>query len=132
MESVIRVPNIANSSKQGMEELDASMPDFADLLRMEPRIPSQMRNLLAPSVLPSPPLMHSSLQASYLSPVTSPEDIYIGEPEEPVPTICETQTSVSSSLASTPLTNVTNSQTSTATLTNGTSSQTSAPLSPVV
>jgi len=84
MESVVRIPNIANSSNQGMEELDASI---ADLLRMEPCITSQMRHLLAPSVLPSPPLMHSSIQASYLSPVTSPEDIYIGEPEEPVPTM---------------------------------------------
>lgn len=114
MESVVRVPNIANSSKQGMEELHAGMPDFADLLRKEPHIPSQMRNLLAPSVLPSPPPpMHASLQTSYLSPVPSPEDIYIGEPEEPVPTICKTPTSASSSLASTPLTNVTNNQTST-------------------
>jgi len=55
MESLVRVPNIANSSKQGMEELDASMPYFADLLRMVPRIPSQMSNLLAPPIQQSPP-----------------------------------------------------------------------------
>ena len=116
MESRIRVPNIANSSKQGMEELDASMPYFADLLRMVPRIPSQMSNLLVPSILQSPP------PDAFI--LTDQEDIYIGEP---VPTICETPTSVSS----TPLTNVTNNQTSatssmtSAPLTNGTTSQTS-------
>jgi hypothetical protein len=53
VESVVQVPNIDDSCRQLMRELDASMPDFADLLGVEPRTPSPMRILMG--IVASPP-----------------------------------------------------------------------------
>jgi hypothetical protein len=86
---VVQVPDIDDSCRQLMRELDASMPDFADLLGTEPRTPSPMRNLMGTSAVASPPpetvVPSDQLFSRYLSPVTSPEGIYFDEPEEPVP-----------------------------------------------
>jgi hypothetical protein len=50
---VVQVPDIDDSWRQLMRELDASMPDFADLLGVEPRTPSPMRVLMG--IVASPP-----------------------------------------------------------------------------
>ena len=70
-----------------MRELDASMPDFADLLGVEPRTPSPMRDLMGIIASPPPEAVVPSDQcfSRYLSPVTSPEGTYSDESEEPVP-----------------------------------------------
>jgi hypothetical protein len=70
-----------------MRELDASMPDFADLLGVEPRTPSPMRDLMGIVASPPPEAVVPSDQlfSRYLSSVTSPEGTYSDESEEPVP-----------------------------------------------
>ena len=87
VESVVQVPNIDDSCRQMMRELDASMPDFADLLGVEPRTPSPMRVLMGIVASPPPEAVVPSDQlfSRYLSPVTSPEGTYSDESEEPVP-----------------------------------------------
>jgi hypothetical protein len=87
VESVVQVPDIDDSCRQLMQELDASMPDFADLLGVEPRTPSPMRVLMGIVASPPPEAVVPSDQlfSRYLSPVTSPEGTYSDESEEPVP-----------------------------------------------
>ena len=89
VESVVQVPDMDDSCRQLMQELDASMPDFADLLGTEPRTPSPMRNLIGISAVASPPpeavVPSDQLFSRYLSPVTSPGGTYSDEPVEPVP-----------------------------------------------
>lgn len=87
VESVVQVPDIDDSCRQLMRELDASMPDFADLLGVEPRTPSPMRDLMGIVASPPPEAVVPSDQlfSRYLSPVTSPEGTYSDESEEPVP-----------------------------------------------
>ena len=84
---MVQVPDIDDSCRQLMRELDASMPDFADLLGVEPRTPSPMRDLMG--IIASPPpeavVPSDQLFSRYLSPVTSPEGTYSDESEEPVP-----------------------------------------------
>jgi hypothetical protein len=84
---VVQVPDIDDSWRQLMRELDASMPDFADLLGVEPRTPSPMRILMGIVASPPPEAVVPSDQlfSRYLSPVTSPEGTYSDESEEPVP-----------------------------------------------
>jgi hypothetical protein len=87
VESVVQVPDIDESCRQLMRELDASIPDFADLLGVEPRTPSPMRDLMGIVASPPPEAVVPSYQlfSRYLSPVTSPESTYSDESEEPVP-----------------------------------------------
>jgi hypothetical protein len=72
---VVQVPDIDDSCRQLMRELDASMPDFADLLGVEPRTPSPMRDLMGIVVSPPPEAVVPSYQlfSRYVSPVTSPD-----------------------------------------------------------
>ena len=89
VESVMQVPDIDDSGRQLMRELDASMPDFADLLGTEPRTPSPMTDLIRTSAVASPSpeavVPSNQLFSRYLFPVTSPEGTYSDKPEEPVP-----------------------------------------------
>jgi hypothetical protein len=65
VESVVQVPDIDDSWRQLMRELDASMPDFADLLGVEPRTPSPMKDLMGiVAVCPVFPLNTSVLLIS--------------------------------------------------------------------
>ncbi|VDI54187.1 Hypothetical predicted protein [Mytilus galloprovincialis] len=78
-----------DTTRQLTDFLEASMPDFSDLLGVEPRTPSPMRQLLneePPSevVIPSDQLFSKYLQD--LSPVNSPDNFSIDidlEPQEP-------------------------------------------------
>ena len=123
VESVVQVPDIDDSCRQLMRELVASMPDFTDLLRTEPRTPSPMRDRIGTVAVASPPpeavVPSDQLFSRYVSPVTSPKGTYPDEPEEPVPV---SVTSIS------PLTEGAGSQTRTQEI-SATSSLTSTPVS---
>ena len=131
LESVVQVPDIDDSCRQLMRELDASMPDFADLLRTEPSTQSPMRDLIGTVAVSSPPpeavVPSHQLFSRYLSPVTSPEGTYSDEPDEPVPASVTSisaltegvgsqtgtpEISVTSSLSSTPVASGNTGQTS--------------------
>jgi hypothetical protein len=85
VESVVQVPDIDDSCRQLMRELDASMLDFANLLRTEPSTPSPMRDLIGTVAVSSPPpeavVPSHQLFSRYLSPVTSPEGTYSDKPD---------------------------------------------------
>ena len=77
-----------DTTRQLTQMLDESMPDFADLLRMEPRTPSPMRQLRDPEVqLPEDvAIQPDQLFSRYLqtSPVSSAESHFTSESPAPV------------------------------------------------
>lgn len=48
---------LSHNTEELTQYLEKNMPDFADILQMEPRTPSPMRNLLQQEEVPSPPPM---------------------------------------------------------------------------
>ena len=62
VESVVQVPDIGDSCRQLLLELDGSMSDFAYLLGTKPRTVSPKRDLIGTSAVASPPLGPVALQ----------------------------------------------------------------------
>ncbi|CAC5401791.1 ZKSCAN [Mytilus coruscus] len=98
-------PISTETTRQLTEFLEASMPDFADLLGVEPRTPSPMRQLLNEEpppecIVPSDQLFSKYLQD--LSPVNSPDNFSIDidlEPQEPSITLHNSEPSPLVSIA---------------------------------
>ena len=131
---MVQVPDIDDNCRQLMRELDASMSDFADLLGTDPRSPSPMRDLIGTSAVASPPpeavVPSDQLFSRYLSPVTSPEGVYLDGPDEPVPasvTSTASLTEEAGSQTSTPEISATSSLGSTP-VSSGNTGQTSVPV----